>query len=273
MHRSTTGLLARGWRRGARAVARDGAVFVLSQFRRIDRTSGWIRFPYYHHVFDGERRGFERQLRYLRNYGEFLSLDAAVQLLRSGEAFAGRYFCVSFDDGLRSCLLNAVPILLDIGVPAGFFVVPKYTAHGGVPRTEEMGEHAYHGGPPLIDYMTWDDCRALSKAGMTIGAHTVTHAHLVELDAEAVRRELRECKTTIEQELGNVCGHFACPWGKPDRDFVQGRDNKIAEECGFASFFTSERGAMRAGDSPYRVRRDHLVAGWDVYQLRYFLSS
>ena len=59
-----------------RAIARDAAVTALSIGRNIMGSSGWIRFPYYHHVFDDERHGFTRQLNYLRRFGEFISLVA-----------------------------------------------------------------------------------------------------------------------------------------------------------------------------------------------------
>ena len=109
-----------------RAMARDAAVLALSIGRSINATSGWIRFPYYHHVFDDERHGFTRQLNYLRGFGEFISLDDAVGLLISGKAIDGRYFCITFDDGFKNCLTNAVPILLDKGAPAAFFMTTGY---------------------------------------------------------------------------------------------------------------------------------------------------
>ncbi|MDP1908156.1 MAG: hypothetical protein Q8K85_07645, partial [Hyphomicrobium sp.] len=64
----------------ARSAVRDLALRGLSLGRRIDG-GGWIRFPYYHHVFDDERRGFARQLDYLRRFGDFVSIDEAAAML------------------------------------------------------------------------------------------------------------------------------------------------------------------------------------------------
>ncbi|MBT7356342.1 MAG: hypothetical protein HN809_08080, partial [Rhodospirillaceae bacterium] len=74
---------------------RNSAVLALSIGRSISRTGGWVRFPYYHHVFDDERAGFARQLDYLSRFGEFISISDAVALLESGETIDGRYFCIT----------------------------------------------------------------------------------------------------------------------------------------------------------------------------------
>jgi len=47
-----------------RELARDAAIRLLSVGRSLDKDN-WIRFPYYHHVFDDERDGFARQLKYM----------------------------------------------------------------------------------------------------------------------------------------------------------------------------------------------------------------
>ena len=56
-----------------RTIFRDAAILALSVGRNISSSSNWIRFPYYHHVFDDERYGFTRQLNYLRDFGEFFA--------------------------------------------------------------------------------------------------------------------------------------------------------------------------------------------------------
>ena len=82
--------------------AREAAVCALSTSKSLSRNKGCIRFPFYHHVFDDERRGFERQLDVMKQHGDFLCMDDAIRLLEDGRQIDGCYFCLSFDDGLRT---------------------------------------------------------------------------------------------------------------------------------------------------------------------------
>ena len=255
-----------------RGALRDAVVTALSVVRRPDAAKGWIRFPFYHHVFDDERDGFTRQLVFMASHGDFIGLNDAVQLLASGDPIDGRYFCLTFDDGFKNWITNAVPILVDRGAPAAFFLVTRYI--GTSPEADrEALLGFYEEGDRLVEFLDWNDCRRMGDANMTIGSHTVNHVQLASLDEAAAETELRQSKETIEAELGHACDHFCCPFGRQNVDYLPGRDPKIARRVGYKSFLSGHRGAMRQGSSPMMVRRDHLLAGWGNAQLRYFFSS
>lgn len=256
---------------GLRSFARNTVIRVLSWSRKPGRPGGRVHFPFYHTVFDDERQGFADQLDWMRRYGEFIGLNDAVALLTGGGSIDGTYFCVTFDDGFKNNATNALPILVDKDVPAAVFVATRYIGLDPERDREELLGF-YRGGGRLMEFLDWDDCRALVAAGMTIGSHTASHAHLSDLHAEAVEAEMRESKETIERELGRECAHFCCPWGRPGADFRPERDPEIARQVGYRSFLTTQRGPSLANASPFAVRRDHVEALWRTYQLRYFLS-
>ncbi|MCH8237206.1 MAG: polysaccharide deacetylase family protein [Proteobacteria bacterium] len=254
-----------------RGFARNATVMALSAGRSPAKSGGWIRFPFYHHVFDDERRGFARQLDFMASLGDFIGLDDAVDMMESGSPIDGRYFCVTFDDGFKNGITNAMPLLLDKGVPAAFFLVTGYIGTS-VEKDRDKLLGFYESGDLLMEFLDWDDCRKMADAGMTIGSHTVNHVQLSQLDEAGAEAELRDSKQSIEKELGRPCEHFCPPFGRRDIDFLPHRDPEIARRVGYKSFHCGHRGAMRLGDSPMMVSRDHLLAGWGNYQLRYFFS-
>lgn len=264
---------AAGWTvtRKLREMARDGAIRVMSVGRSPNRGSGWIRFPFYHHVFDDEREDFRRQLDFMAGFGDFIGLDDAMAMLASEDAVDGGYFCVTFDDGFKNGITNAVPLLLDKGVPAAFFLVTGYIGTS-VEKDRDKLLGFYENGDLLMEFLDWDDCRKMADAGMTIGSHTMNHVHLAQLDEAGAEAELRGSKQLIEKELDRPCDHFCCPFGRRDIDYIPHRDPEIARRVGYKSFLSGHRGAMMAGDSPMMVSRDQLLAGWGNYQLRYFFS-
>jgi len=256
----------------AREAVRNVAVTVLSLGRSPDQAKGWIRFPYYHHVFDDERDGFARHLDFMSSHGDLIGIDDAVRMLGSGDTIDGRYFCITFDDGFKNWITNAVPILVDHGAAAAFFVITRY-----IGTSSEVDRDAllkfYDEGNRLMEFLDWEDCRRMTDAGMTIGSHTVNHVHMANLDEAAAEAELRQSKETIEAELGITCDHFCCPFGRENVDYLPDRDPEIARRVGYKSFLSGHRGAMRQGGSPMMIRRDHLLANWGNAQLRYFFSS
>jgi len=254
----------------ARGLARDAAIRLLAAGRSPDKAG--IRFPYYHHVFDDERGGFARQLKTMASMGDFISIDDAVAMLDSNAPIDGRYFCITFDDGFKNWATNAVPLLLDAGAMAAFFVVTGCIGTSIEDDRDKLLDF-YEQGDLLMEFLSWDDCRAMADGGMTIGSHTINHVHLTELDDAAAQAEMQGSKQTIEAELGRACDHFCCPFGRENVDFTAPHHPGMAARAGYKSFLTGHRGAMRRGASSMMIRRDHVLAGWGDYQLKYFFSS
>jgi peptidoglycan/xylan/chitin deacetylase (PgdA/CDA1 family) len=128
---------------------------------------------------------------------------------------------VTFDDGYRSVVTHALPILRALGVPATAFVCTSFvdTAEPMSWRGIEQWLDGQHD-PELLP-VSWDEVRRLSAAGWEIGSHTCTHPHLTELDDEDVDRELVLSRETCEREVGKACLSLAYPNSDVDSRIVE----------------------------------------------------
>ncbi len=257
-------------REKTRVFARDIAIRLLSFQKPKEMKEGWIRFPYYHHVFDDERKGFEKHLRFFSNSGDVICIDDAVKLLESSRPINGQYFCITFDDGFKNWIENAVPILVEHSLRAAFFVPTGYIGLDVIKNRDQV-LNFFPGGDHLVEFLDWKDCKAIIDAGMTIGSHGVGHKKLIQLSIEDVVDELKTSKEIIEEKTEKPCTHFCCPFGRPGIDFLPESHPKIAADIGYQSFLTGHRGLNIEGDSPFNIQRDHLLANWGEEQLRYFL--
>lgn len=262
--------------RGIRSLSRDVARKIIISLKASRRnptgSTGWVRFPYYHHVFDDERAGFEKHLRYYKSIADIISLDDALELMTGDTPIDGRYICITFDDGFKNWTDNALPILKDMGAVAAFFVATDYIGTDVNADRDKLLKF-YDSGDKLMEFMTWDDCRSLHDAGMTVGSHSVHHAHLADIDYEAAQAEMVNSKKTIEDELANPCDHFCCPFGVPGVDFDTTTHPSMARDAGYKSFLTTRRGPNTLGADPFAVRRDHMLANASLLEVRYFLGA
>lgn len=252
-----------------RSLARDLAIRALSVRKQPGQGTGWIRFPFWHHVFDDERQGFARQLRWMKRYGEFIGFSDAVLLLASGGKINGRYFCPSFDDGFKNVATNAAPLLSEAGAKAMVFLATGYTGEADPDKLRQFYDH----GQLQVDFMDWDDAKTWLDSGHEVGSHTRTHACLSKLDEAGVIAELKGSKADIETRLNVECRHFCAPFGVAGLHFDRDRDPELSRQTGYASFATSNRGRMEKRGNRYFLLRDHLLANDGDHHLRYFLGD
>lgn len=239
-------------------VLRVGAIQVLAWFSDPNRQTDCVRFVYGHDMDAADIQQFGRQLDLIERLGPIVGHDEGFRRLMSGQ-LAGRIFCLSFDDGSATNHRYLFPVLAERGLTATIFL-----------RTDEIDNAGTHG---ANGYLTWAQCREMADSGhLTFGSHTHNHANLADLDAAGVRAELEMSKAKIEDQLGRPCLDFSCPWGEPGVNFRPGRDPAIAREVGFRTFFTTVRGANRAGVDPFNLKRDEIGVGRSLAEIRFFLA-
>lgn len=257
-----------------RSAVKQIAINLVAFNQKISVSNSWIRFPYYHHVFDDEKKGFERQLKYLKNFGEFISMDDVVQLIEQKEPLNGRYFCVSFDDGYRCLYNNMLEVTAPIDIPVIIYLPTDYI---GLHESREEDvikiKNNRIGNPRLLSFLNWDQCREMLQHKVSFGSHTKSHAALKNLQPHEIEQELQLSKKMIQEELQVPCVHFACPWGLKDIHFDPTITTPLAKAMGYRTFATTHRGKMLPGDDLFLLKRDHLLANWSNAHLAYFFNQ
>jgi peptidoglycan/xylan/chitin deacetylase (PgdA/CDA1 family) len=132
----------------------------------------------------------------------------------------GKVVAVTFDDGYRSVVELAAPILAELGFPGTLFVP---TDHIGTeqpmawPGIEQWLGTDHE--PELVP-MGWDEVRALRDAGWEIGSHTRSHSKLSRIDPARLADELTGSRRICAAELG-ACDSIAYPYGDHDEAVVE----------------------------------------------------
>jgi peptidoglycan/xylan/chitin deacetylase (PgdA/CDA1 family) len=136
-------------------------------------------------------------------------VSEALSTWRAGDG-RQRLVGLSFDDGYRNVLEQALPVMRDAGFRATVFAVAGRCG----------GDNRWPGQPssiPRLELLDIDDLANLLEAGWEIGAHGLDHLTLTALAPARAERELREARSALEARLGTPTALFAYPYGVHDR--------------------------------------------------------
>jgi peptidoglycan/xylan/chitin deacetylase (PgdA/CDA1 family) len=101
-----------------------------------------------------------------------------------------------------------------------------------------------------LPIMSWDDARALEKAGHRCESHSVTHPRLAELAPDACRDELARSREVIEAALGHPVRYVAYPFGSESPAV-----RAIARDCGYDGACGVAIGLSTGADDPLALQR------------------
>ncbi|MCA8900538.1 MAG: polysaccharide deacetylase family protein [Hyphomonas sp.] len=122
----------------------------------------------------------------------------ASEIVRTGGG--EKDLAITFDDGLRTVLTTAAPILSEYDVPWTFFPVSEWSECG-----HEFDEDVV---------LKWRDVEALMKAGAELGSHSATHPDFSTINPQQVVDELGGSRETFLKRIGVAPDSFAIPFGQ-----------------------------------------------------------
>src|SRR5438270_9917959 len=136
---------------------------------------------------------FEKQLEALKSWGYSSISFSEWTAYRRGEGkVPARPLVITFDDGYRSTLSNAWPILRAAGFSATIFLVSALIGKTNSWDEDEIQE-------PLLDDK---DVLQMRREGAAFGSHTRTHVALTKTPQDIASRELADSREELEALLG-----------------------------------------------------------------------
>ena len=190
------------------------------------------------------RERFRRQLALMTTWG--FSFRSMPEFL-AGDASGSRDVVITFDDGGRSILDCALPVLREFSAPATMFVIAGFVGCRG--RT--------------MEFLTWDDIHEIRAEGIDVGSHGLGHLPLTGSDADEVRREVFGAAELFERH-GISPRTFAYPYG---RRSDTAKD--VVREAGFEAAFMIKKG----GTDPFELRRRLFALHESKPLVRFFMSD
>jgi len=118
---------------------------------------------------------------------------------------------------------------------------------------------------PAAMMMSTSQVRALHEAGMTLGAHTVNHPILAEIELQQAREEIVAGRARLQEISGAPVTLFAYPNGKPQRDYRREHAD-LVRALGFEAAVTTAWGAARANADLFQIPR---FTPWDRADWRF----
>lgn len=193
---------------------------------------------------------FDEQMTLLGELGYVaVSLDAVRDHYLADAPLPEGAVLITFDDGYRDNLENALPVLRRHGYPAVLFAPIGFLDDGRpLPHEESLRLLGVRN-----ETLDWGELAELEAGGVRIESHGIGHRPLSELEPGEATREIALSKLRLEERLGREVEAFA---------FVKGsladyrpEHASLVQQAGYKLAFTSVSGANGRETDRFRLRR------------------
>jgi peptidoglycan/xylan/chitin deacetylase (PgdA/CDA1 family) len=147
---------------------------------------------------------------------------ACLSMAKAFSERTGASVLATFDDGNRSDLSVAAPLLRQHGVAGAFFVCAGRLGKTG--------------------YLDASDARELANQGFVVGSHGMDHVRWTSLRGRDLYREIVGSRLKLEDALGREVSTAAIPFGAYNRRVLN-----MLRGAGYRCVFSSDRGISPPG--------------------------
>jgi peptidoglycan/xylan/chitin deacetylase (PgdA/CDA1 family) len=193
---------------------------------------------------------FDEQMGLLRDLGyTVVDLEQVLDHYTTGKQLPPRAVLITFDDGYRDNLDNAMDVLGRHGYPAVLFVPIGYLDTTlPLPHEERLAQRGI-----VNRTIDWNDLPDIERGGIRVEAHGISHRPLADLEVDEAAREIVLAKLKLEEALGRPVRAFA---------YVKGSEAhfklvhlSLLRQAGYDIAFTSVSGANTPRTDPLRLHR------------------
>ena len=199
---------------------------------------------------------FVKQVAYLKKHYHIASLPEAMQMLETGRVKAPTVV-LTFDDGYAENYINLRSVTEEYRFPVFLFISTEHmrsqTGFGHDLRRSQIG----------FSPLTWEQVSELHRAGYGFGSHTRTHFDCGSTDEVALKSEIVDSKSELENHLGKPVDCFSFPWGMPAN--MSEPAKKLALQT-YSYSYAAAGGVNIPGTSTRQILRrcDHPTYLWDL---------
>ena len=188
--------------------------------------------------------GFISQVDFLLGKGyRFIDEEQFLETLDGVRAGSDRELLLTFDDGYRELLDNALPALEERNIPALIFLISSYVGRENRWELGLPGRRSRH--------LSWDEIMDLAGRGFSFGSHTRSHRDLARIPLDEAGYEIRHSKSEIEEKLGRPVRSLSYPFGRVNRAVA-----REAEAAGYRAAFSLYPSGPNGSIDRYALRRD-----------------
>ncbi|MBQ8459328.1 polysaccharide deacetylase family protein [bacterium] len=203
---------------------------------------------------------FKKQMKFLKeNNYHTLNLDEFYDFVVNGAKIPKKSVLITFDDGRKSNIVNAYPILKENNQHAVIFLITSKIPT----KTSKFDSKKFQ-------HMSFDEINK-SKDVFEFASHThnmhkrendTNKAFLLSKSNDAIRKDLIKSLEYVDKP------YFAYPFGSHDKKLFS-----VLEESGFKLAFTTRKGKIRKGHYPYKINRYGIKEKYSINKFKRIVGN
>jgi peptidoglycan/xylan/chitin deacetylase (PgdA/CDA1 family)/glycosyltransferase involved in cell wall biosynthesis len=196
---------------------------------------------------------FERHLKFFEKQGfTTIGFEEIYHAAINSSPLPKKPIILTFDDGYRSMITRALPLLKKYKMKAVFFVLADFS----------IQKNFWDEGESEPELLKQEEIRALVDCGMELGAHSFSHQHFTKMSFANCFSEAEQSKKILESLFQTKIFAFAYPFGS-----VNQTAKDAVSQADFPFGVSTDSGGIEIFDDPMEIFRINIFPQDEKWQL------